>query len=83
MRIHRDTCSSVEFHVTANTKMGIKYKIGVSKLSIDSLTYDQQIGSILLPLYKSKTSIETKTTQFMIGEMNVDISKRPFLTYTE
>lgn len=83
MRIHRDTCSAIELHVTANTKMGIRYKVGMSTFSMEALTFDQQVGSILLPLYKNKKNTNSEPTQFVIGEINLDITKRPFHAYTE
>lgn len=83
MRIHRDTCCAIELHVTANTKMGIRYKIGTATLTIESLTYDQQVGPALLPLYKHKKNGDLESTHFMIGEMNLDITRKPFCAYTE
>lgn len=77
MRIHRDTCTDIEFVVTAHTKMGIRYKVGVCSLNIESLTYDESLGSILLPIYRMKKGPLHEST-FAIGEMNLQIHKRPY-----
>jgi hypothetical protein len=77
MRIHRDTCTEIELVVTAHTKMGIRYKVGISSLDIETLTYDGSLGSILLPIHRLKKGPLHDST-FAIGEMNLQISKRPY-----
>jgi hypothetical protein len=77
MRIHRDTCTEIELVVTAHTKMGIRYKVGISSLDIETLTYDGSLGSILLPIHRLKKGPLHDST-FAIGEMNLQIDKRPY-----
>jgi hypothetical protein len=78
MRIHRDTCTGIELVVTAHTKMGIRYKVGVCSLDIETLVYDNaSLGAILLPIYRMKKGPLHDST-FAIGEMNLQIQKRPY-----
>lgn len=78
MRIHRDTCSSVEFIITANTKVGIRYKVGRCSLDIETLTEGEQLGSILLPIDRMRKG-PLHDSSFTIGEMNVDVMKQPYI----
>ncbi len=80
MRIHRDTCSAVKLIITATTKMGMKYKVGECRLPIESLTFDNQLGSILLPIHRIR---KDESTSSIIGEVHLDIIKQPYSTKQE
>lgn len=83
MRVHRDTCSSIELIITANTKVGLRYKVGICTLDMETLTDEGgQLGSILLPIYRMRKG-PLHDSSFTIGEMNVDISREPYSTSTE
>jgi hypothetical protein len=75
MRIHRDTCSAIKLVISANTTMGIKYKVGESRLTLDSLTSGEQMGSILLPIHRI---LKDEIVSSVIGEMHLDITRQPF-----